>query len=47
MSKSAPVSAHSLDSGDSGYDEYEEDYSHIITEHSEPAAVDRVMEEFK
>ena len=33
-SRSAPVSATSLDSGDSGYDEYEDDNAHIIIEHS-------------
>ena len=34
-------------SDDSGYDEYEEDYSHIITEHSAPELVAQVEREFK
>lgn len=46
-SRSAPVSATSLDSGDSGYDEYEDENAHIITEHSVKTLVDDVIQEFK
>ena len=46
-SRSAPVSATSLDSGDSGYDEYEDDNAHIIIEHSTKNLVDQVVQEFK
>ena len=34
-------------SDDSGYDEYDEEYSHIITEHSAPELVEKVEREFK
>jgi len=47
MSRSAPVSATSLDSGDSGYDEYEDENAHIITEHSGKDLVNSVVENFK
>jgi len=46
-SRSAPVSANSLDSGDSGYDEYEDEYAHIITENSPKGLVEQVVEEFQ
>ena len=46
-SRSAPVSATSLDSGDSGYDEYEDENAHIITEHSAKDLVNGVIQEFK
>jgi len=46
-SRSAPVSANSLDSGDSGYDEYEDEYAHIITENSPKGLVEQVVEDFK
>jgi hypothetical protein len=36
-----------LNSDDSGYDEYEEEYSYIITEHSSPELVSMVEKEFK
>ncbi len=39
--------ADSADSTDSGYDEYEEEYSHIITESSAPDLVKQVEAEFK
>jgi len=45
--RSAPVSANSLDSGDSGYDEYDEDYSHIITEYSSKDIVEAIIQEFR
>ena len=35
------------DSGDSGYDEYEDEYAHIITENSARDKVDRVMTDFR
>lgn len=47
VSRSAPVSATSLDSGDSGYDEYEDENAHIITEHSAKDLVNGVIQEFK
>ncbi len=34
-------------SDDSGYDEYDEENSHIITEHSAPELVAKVEKEFK
>ena len=34
------------DSGDSGYEEYEEEYSHIITEHSGKQLVEQVVRDF-
>ena len=34
------------DSGDSGYEEYEEEYSHIITEHSGKQLVEQVVRNF-
>lgn len=37
---------NSADSTDSGYDEYDEEYSHIITEHSPPELVKKVEDEF-
>ena len=36
-----------LDSGDSGYDEYEDDYAHIITEHSAKEIVEIVTHDFR
>ena len=36
-----------LNSDDSGYDEYDEEYSHIITEHSAPELVEKVEKAFK
>ena len=36
-----------LNSDDSGYDEYEEEYSYIITEHSAPELVAMVEKDFK
>ena len=47
VSRSAPVSSTSLDSGDSGYDEYEDENAHIITEHSAKDLVNGVIQEFK
>jgi len=47
VSRSAPVSSTSLDSGDSGYDEYEDENAHIITEHSAKDLVNNVIQEFK
>jgi len=47
VSRSAPVSANSQDSGDSGYDEYEDENAHIITEHSTKDLVNGVIQEFK
>ena len=35
------------DSGDSGYDEYEDDYAHIITENSARDKVEQVMTDFR
>ena len=34
------------DSGDSGYEEYEEEYAHIITEHSSRQQVEQVVQDF-
>jgi len=41
------TSADSVDSNDSGYDEYEEDYSHIITENSDPQLVKKIEQDFR
>ena len=38
--------ADSVDSNDSGYDEYDEEYNHIITENSEPHLVKKVEQDF-
>ena len=38
--------ADSVDSNDSGYDEYDDEYNHIITENSEPHLVKKVEQEF-
>ena len=37
----------SVDSNDSGYDEYDEEYSHIITESSSPELVQKVERDFR
>lgn len=39
--------ADSVDSNDSGYDEYDEEYSHIITESSAPDLVKKVENDFR
>lgn len=36
-----------MDSNDSGYDEYDEEYSHIITESSSPELVQKVERDFR
>ena len=32
---------------DSGYDEYEDDYAHIITEHSDKNVVEDIIKQFQ
>jgi len=41
------TSADSVDSNDSGYDEYEEEYSHIITENSSVELIKKVEQDFR
>ena len=41
------ITYFSVDSNDSGYDEYDEEYSHIITESSSPELVQKVERDFR
>ena len=44
---SKPCSAFTSESVFSGYDEYEDEYAHIITENSSKGLVEQVVEDFK